>query len=144
VKGLELHTIELKKFNEKEGLAEALKKVKSFLDKWLNFLTKYDLLQSNNLPEELDEPELKKAVRVLEVMNFTEAEIEVYEDHLKWLMTEASALEKAEVKGFEKGIEKGIQQEKIEIAKSMLKEGSDIEFVMKVTNLSQETIGKLK
>jgi predicted transposase/invertase (TIGR01784 family) len=142
-KDLELHTIELKKFNEKEGLAETLKKVKSSLDKWLTFLTKYDLLESNNLPEELDEPELKKAVRVLEVMNFTEAEIEVYEDHLKWLMTEASALEKAEVKGFEKGIEKGIQQEKIEIAKSMLSKGLDIKLIQELTGLDKQTIENL-
>jgi predicted transposase/invertase (TIGR01784 family) len=106
-------------------------------------LTKYDLLESNNLPEELDEPELKKAVRVLEVMNFTEAEIEVYEDHLKWLMTEASALEKAEVKGFEKGIEKGIQQEKIEIAKSMLSKGLDIKLIQELTGLDKQTIENL-
>ncbi|WPY01299.1 PD-(D/E)XK nuclease family transposase/recombinase family protein [Candidatus Trichorickettsia mobilis] len=95
-KDLELHTIELKKFadNSNEELSDILTKVKNSLDVWLAFLTRNDLLKTDNLPKILDNPELKKAINVLEVMNFTDAEREAYEEHLKWLRIETNTLKK--------------------------------------------------
>lgn len=46
----------------------------------------------------MDNKVLKKALTVLEVMNFNEEERNTYEDRLKWLMIEANTLKKAEVK----------------------------------------------
>jgi len=46
---------------------------------------------------------LKKAVEVLNVMNFTPEEREAYDDHLKWLRIESNSLKKAEEKGREEG-----------------------------------------
>ena len=47
-------------------------------------------------------------------------------------------------KGIEQGIEQGAKQEKIEIAKKMLKDGISIENISKYTNLTTQEIEKLK
>jgi predicted transposase/invertase (TIGR01784 family) len=153
-KDLELHTIELKKFadNSKEKLPDIIAKVKNRLDMWVAFLTRYDLLKADNLPNELNDDSLKKAITVLEVMNFNAAERDAYEDHLKWLRVETNTLKKAEAKGREQGKTEGLlegevkgkaegeKNKTIEIAIKMLSRGSSIEEVAEVTGLSQEEI----
>ena len=42
------------------------------------------------------------------------------------------------------GYDKGIQEEKIKIAKKLLKENIDISVIMKVTELTEEEIKELK
>lgn len=142
-KDLELHTIELNKFCKEEGLQETLNKVKSSLDRWTTFLTQYDMLKSDSLPKELDKQELKKAVKALEVMNFDELEVQIYEDHLKWLMDEASALEVAKEKGKKEGIKEGIEKGKLETAKKMLTKGLDVSLIEELTDLDRKTIEDL-
>ncbi|HJD55395.1 MAG TPA: Rpn family recombination-promoting nuclease/putative transposase [Rickettsia endosymbiont of Pyrocoelia pectoralis] len=135
---IELHTIELNKFakNAKEELSDVVKKVKNALDVWLAFLTRHDLLNKDNLPKELNNKDLKKALTVLEVMNFSDAEREEYENRLEWLRIETSALKKAE--------EKGRAEEKIETAKKMLIKKRPIEEIHDITELSVKEIEKLK
>jgi predicted transposase/invertase (TIGR01784 family) len=108
------------------------------------FLTRHDLLDRSNLPKELNDSELKKALTVLEVMNFSEEEREAYEGHLKWLRIEANTLKKYENKGREEGREEGRIEEKLEIAKSMLQDAEPIEKIMRWTSLSKEDLAKLK
>ncbi|WP_341751229.1 MULTISPECIES: Rpn family recombination-promoting nuclease/putative transposase [unclassified Candidatus Tisiphia] len=141
-KDLELHTIELNKFtdNSYEELPDILKKVKNSLDMWTAFLTRHDLLNKDNLPKELDNVALKKALTVLDVMNFTDEEREAYEDHLKWLRIEANTLKKQLEKGREEGREEGI----IAIAKEMLLNNEPMEKIIKYTKLSKSQIGNLK
>ena len=149
-KDLELHTIELKKFsdNSDEELSDIVEKVKNALDMWLAFLTRNDLLIKDNLPQSLNDPNLKKAINVLDVMNFTSVEREAYEDHLKWLRIEANTIknyeQRGEIRGIEKGRAEGKEEEKIEIATNMLKQGADHRFVASVTGLSPDVILKLK
>jgi len=105
-KDLELHTIELKKFSEnpKEELVDLVAKVKNSLDMWAAFLTRHDLLNKDHLPVALDNPALKRALTVLHIMNFeTDEEIDLYEDHLKWLRIETNTLRNYEAKGELKG-----------------------------------------
>ncbi|WP_341760799.1 Rpn family recombination-promoting nuclease/putative transposase [Candidatus Tisiphia endosymbiont of Thecophora atra] len=137
-KDLELHTIELNKFtdNSYEELPDILKKVKNSLDMWTAFLTRHDLLNKDNLPKELDNVALKKALTVLDVMNFTDEERETYEDHLKWLRIEANTLKKQLEKGREEGI--------IAIAKEMLLNNEPMEKIIKYTKLSKSQIENLK
>jgi predicted transposase/invertase (TIGR01784 family) len=47
-------------------------------------------------------------------------------------------------KGIEKGIERGAMQKQFEIAKNALSEGSSIDFVKKITGLSDEAIVALQ
>ncbi|WP_341755651.1 Rpn family recombination-promoting nuclease/putative transposase [Candidatus Tisiphia endosymbiont of Ptychoptera albimana] len=149
-KDLELHTIELNKFtdNSHEELPDILKKVKNSLDMWTAFLTRHDLLNKDNLPKELDNVALKKALTVLDVMNFTDEEREAYEDHLKWLRIEANTLkkqlEKGIAKGREEGIAKGRYEERISMAKEMLLNDESMEKIIKYTKLSKSQIENLK
>ena len=140
-KDLELHTIELKKFskNANEELADIVAKVKNSLDMWAAFLTRRDLLNKDNLPSTLDNPALKKAIQVLDVMNFGADEREAYEAHLKWLRIEANTVKKYEAKGFTEGKAEKAQ----EIAKRMIKKGRPVEEACDFTELSLEVVTEL-
>jgi len=144
-KDLELHTIELKKFSDSsdEELADIVAKVKNALDMWLAFLTRNDLLIADNLPKELNDPNLKKAINVLSVMNFTPEEREAYEDHLKWLRIEANTIKNYEQRGEIRGRAEGENKKAIEIAKKMLSKNHSISDISDLTGLSPEEISKL-
>ncbi|MCP5374817.1 MAG: Rpn family recombination-promoting nuclease/putative transposase [Rickettsiaceae bacterium] len=149
-KDLELHTIELNKFtcDSSEELQDIVAKTRNALDMWLTFLTRHDLLKADKLPKELDNDKLKKALKVLDVLNFSEEERELYEDHLKWLRIEANTLkktaEKAKEEGIAEGIEKGIEKRNIEVAINMIKQKLDNKLISSVTGLTLEEILKLK
>ena len=149
-KDLELHTIELNKFtcDSSEELQDIVAKTRNVLDMWLTFLTRHDLLKADKLPKELDNDKLKKALKVLDVLNFSEEERELYEDHLKWLRIEANTLKKTAEKalaegisiGEARGIEKGVEKTAI----NMLKQKLDNKLISSVTGLSLEELAKLK
>jgi predicted transposase YdaD len=109
-----------------------------------SFLTRYDLLKADNLPSGLNDVNLKKAITILDVMNFSSEEREAYEEHLKWLRIEANTLKKAEAKGRAEGKVEGKAEGFVEgdtyrakdIAKAMLKEGYGLELISKLTKLS--------
>jgi predicted transposase/invertase (TIGR01784 family) len=111
---------------------------------WLAFLTRNDLLIADNLPQELNNPDLKKAINVLNVMNFTAEEREAYEDHLKWLMIEANTLKKYEQKGREEGKAEGREEGKAELIELMFAKGKTIEEIIEFTGLPITEIEKLK
>ena len=151
---LELHTIELKKFSQdaREELNEMLARVKSSLDMWLAFLTRHDLLNKEHLPPTLDDPALKKALDVLDVMNFAPEEREAYEEHLKWLRIEANTLKKYEAKGFAEGkaegkaegIQEGIEKASHKIALHLLKSGLSLEQIAQATEIAISELEDLK
>ena len=149
-KDLELHTIELNKFTNdaNEELKDIVAKTKSALDMWAAFLTRHDLLKADRLPKELDNDSLKKALTVLNVMNFNDEERELYEDHLKWLRIEANTLKKAENKAREEGLAEGKAEGKAErdiaIAKNLLKLGLPLDSIAEATGLPLDQIEKLK
>ena len=141
-KDLELHTIELKKFSKDSHaeLSDIVAMVKNSLDMWAAFLTRHDLLNKDKLPDKLNDPALKKALNVLDVMNFAPEERQAYEEHLKWLRMETSALKKYGTKWFEEGKAEG----KAEVAKKLLKKGIDLDEVSELTGLSEADLADLK
>ncbi len=152
-KDLELHTIELKKFvgDTRGTLEDFVKKAKNSLDMWSTFLTRHDLLNKDNLPSSMNTPALKKALDVLEVMNFKDEERMAYDDHLKWLMIEENTVKKYEAKGLEKGIVigkaegfvEGKKERDREIVIAMDAQGIALETISSVTGLSSEDIKKI-
>lgn len=145
----ELHTIELNKFKTKKiKNQDLIAKVKTSLDAWALFLTKHNILNKDKLPSTLEEKEIRKAIHVLEVMNFTSEERMNYEEHEKWLLMEADALQKrfedGEKLGIEKGKAEGKLEGKIEIAKSMLLDGALIDTIVKYSGLSKEEVIRLQ
>jgi predicted transposase/invertase (TIGR01784 family) len=169
---IELHTIELKKFEDKSKLGDSYEedlhnlfsRIKTALDMWAAFLTRHDLLGKAKLPKEIDNPKLRKALEVIEVMNLSKVERELHEGHLNWLRMEVSTVNKAKADGEAKGRAEGEAlgraegeakgradgeakgrsegklEERLEIAKDMLAEGADVKFISKVTKLSEEEI----
>ena len=146
---LELHTIELKKFspNSQEGLEELVSKIRASIDIWAAFLTRHELLNKESLPSPLNNPELKKALGVLEVMNFGEEERDAYEERLKWLRVEANTLKKYEEKGRAEGeqigLEKGEQIGLEKVALNMLQKGLSPLDIHELTGLDERVIGRL-
>jgi predicted transposase/invertase (TIGR01784 family) len=140
-KDLELHTIELKKFSKDgdEDLGDLVAKITNSLDMWVAFLTRHDLLNEEHLPPALNTPALKKAIHVLDVMNFASDERDAYEEHLKWLRIEASTLKKYEAKGFSEGKMEG----KMEVAKSMIRKGWPPEEICEMTGLPLASVVEL-
>ena len=145
-KDLEIHTIELRKFMQTAGdeLSSVMERVKNKVDLWAAFLTKYDLLNQDNLSGTLDDPNLKKALDVLDVMNFNEAEREEYEAHLKWMRIEVNTIKKAANDAREKGREEGREEAIRTVAKNLLDSGMSPESVASVTGLTTDYICTLK
>ena len=125
-------------------MPDVLAKLKTSLDIWVAFLTKYNLFDKDNLPKNLENTGLKKALTVLEVMNFTEDEREGYESHLKWLRIQTNTIKKyqqdAQTEGLAEGEAKGRAEEKIKIAKNLLKQGFGIEAIMDGTGLTRQEV----
>lgn len=145
-KELELHTIELKKFNDSLGkeFEDIGSKIQNALDLWSAFLLRRDLISKAKLPPSLDDAPVKKAINVLNVMDFTDEEREIYEGKLKWLRIEANTLKKYEEKGREEGREEGKKSKAIEIACSLLKQGLAIEQISKATGLNEKELKNLE
>lgn len=153
-KDLELHTIELKKFtdNVSNKVSDVVAKIKTSLDIWAAFLTKYNLFDKDNLPESLQNTGLKKALGVLEVMNFSEDEKEGYESHLKWLRIQTNTIKKyeqharaeGEAEGEVRGEARGRTEEKREIVKKLIKLGIAMDVVIQSTGLSRGEVEAIK
>lgn len=145
-KDLELHTIELKKFTgaASEEIQQLASKVNTALDRWAAFLTRHDLLNKDNLPKKLNDKALKKALHVLEVMNFTSQERSSYEEHLKWLRMEESALEKVRRDSIEIGKTQGIEIGKMQVIEklviTMLTKQIDRQLISQITGFTFEQI----
>ena len=152
-KDIELHTIELRKFtsNPNEELPEILAKVKTSLDIWITFLTRHDLLNKDNLPKELNNNSLKKALNVLGTLNLTQEERSAYEDHLKYLRMQTAAVKKVSMDSREEGRQEGIEigeaklrEEKLKIAQEMLENNIDINLISQITKLSIDQIKEIE
>ena len=99
---------------------------------------------------------IKKAIDELEQVSGNARLRRIAELKEKYIRDEQSSIEYAQDEGFKhgeakgkaigraEGEAKGRNERNIEIAKNMLKENSSIEFISKVTGLSQEEIENLK
>lgn len=137
----EIHTIELNKFadNVQEDLTDIANKVKTSLDRWVAFLTKNNLLKSDNLPTSLDDTRIKKALNVLQIMSLSEEEREIYEGKMKWYRDEESmflkARDEARDEGLREGLREGEKKGKLQVAKSLLTIGMSKEEIARITGL---------
>lgn len=129
---LELYIIELPK-----TVYDIKKESNKKLMSWMKFL----INPKNVEVEEMEEnDELKKAMEQYEDINLDEHERYLAELRMKYILDANSMRSDGERKGRLKGIKEG----KTEIAKEMLKEGFDIEKIVKLTGLDKIEILKLK
>ncbi len=110
------------------------------LDEWIYFL------KNSEIKDEFNAKGLAEAREKLKEINLPEEELATYRSYLENLRFEASVaetfrfdLEYAETEGRKKGR----QEEKIEMAKVMKKEGEPVEKITKYTGLSKKEIEKL-
>lgn len=141
-KDMELHTIELNKFeaNFPQQLNDFVLKIKDSLDIWSAFLTRHNLFNPDRLPPQMDNPTLKKALSVLQHINLTPEEREAYENREKWLRIETNTFKKH----FNDGKAEGKTEEKIEMVKKMLKCGISVDTIAQISGLSCAEIKALE
>ncbi len=137
----EMHTLELQKFTvENEDLTDLVKRIQSSLDLWMAFLTRNRLFVQGQLPPEINDSCLNKAIGVLDVMGLGPIEREIYENRQKFLMIEEAALEHQYNKGKDEGKVEGEADTKREVAVKLLKENLPLDLVVRATGLSIEEI----
>ena len=138
-----MYTIELPKFSSKDTpLDNLMKNIKTSLDRWITFLSKYELLKQDkeHFPDKLDKDvSIKKAFDLMSIMVLSPEEQELYEERLESLRLAKSileqkyddgkaegeeiGLEKGEEIGLEKGVGIGIEKGVVKTIKEMLKNG---------------------
>ena len=137
IEGLHLIFVELPKF-----------KPQSFSEKkmqvlWLRFLT--EMGGSDKVPQEfLDNPEVKKAVDILEESSYTPAQLEGYDKFWDIVRTERTYYKSARRHGYEdgrkEGREEGALEEKKKSAKAMKSLGMSMDVIAKVTGLTEHEL----
>ena len=139
----EIHFIEIPKLEE--GTDE-----KDMLANWIEFLKDPESEKVRNL--EMNIEEIRQAKDELIRMSNDDTQREIYEMRAKTLKDKISALNQAERKGMEKGIKKGLEkgmekgkkEKAIEIAKSLLDIGLDVEMISTTTGLTIDEINSIK
>ena len=139
----EIHFIEIPKLEE--GTDE-----KDLLVPWIEFLKDPESEKVRSL--EMSIEEIREAKDELIRMSNDDTQREIYEMRAKTLKDKISALNQAERKGMEKGIKKGLEkgmekgkkEKAIEIAKSLLDIGLDVEMISTTTGLTIDEINSIK
>ena len=130
-KDLEMHFIELPKFRKKDP------DMSNKLEQWLCLICdeedKIKMAESKN-------EEIEKAKKELEKLAMNPEDRELYELRLKAIRDEMNI----RYSGYIDGMAEGKAEEKTQIARNLLKENVNIEFISKVTGLSLKEIEKLK
>lgn len=141
INGLQLVFVELPKFTPHTYSEKKMQIL------WLRYLTEIDE-KTREVPEELlQNPEIKKAVTVLEESAFTPEQLLGYEKFWDIISVEKTLVSSAERKGKEEGkkegIEEGKKEEKLLIASNAKKQGLSLDIISSLTGLSIEEIEKL-
>ena len=140
LKDFEFTFIELAKFQKE------LLELSSILDKWIYFIKNAGDLTV--IPKEFKSlKDFKDAFVVSNQASWQKKEMDVYDYVNIKAYDEVHALDTAKKEGIQEGIEKGIEkgkkEEKIEIAKNLLKANLDFESIAKATGLTIEEIKNL-
>lgn len=160
IEGLHLIFVELPKFKPHNFSEKKMQVL------WLRYLT--EMGGANKVPQEfLDNPEVKKAVDILEESSYTPAQLEGYDKFWDIVRTERTyynsarrhgyaegkeegykegrqeGWEKGRNKGREEGRQEGAIEEKKKSAKAMNALGMPIDVISKVTGLSEAELRQI-
>lgn len=128
--------MEMPKFNK--GIEELQTK----FDKWLYVIK--NLHKLDHIPEKLRENIFLQLFKIAEIAKFTREEYQNYENSLKYYRDLKNSLDTAEEEGYKKGKIEGKIAGKMEIARNLLKNGAEIQFIMQITGLTETQINDLK
>ncbi len=127
---LDIAIIEIPKYYKYKGKNKDL-------DAWVKFIDKPEEM---NMDEVKQNKALQKAKELLEDISEDEYEQDLAFKRDLFLMDKVAI----EAAGYDKGIQEGIQQEKLEIARTMLKQNVAISDIMTYIGLTKEEIEKIK
>ncbi len=143
-KDFQLDFVELPKFNI------TLERLADVKEKWIYFLKHAAGL--TEIPPQLQEPpELKEAFEAANQLAWTRKELDAYDYQGMLNQAQRGQIAFAHKKGFiegnqtgfEKGFEEGVEENRLAIARTMLKEGFAPEDISRVTGLSIERIASV-
>jgi len=145
IDGLHLVFVELPKFRPHTYVERKMQVL------WLRYLTEINERTLEVPGEFLENPEVKKAVEVLEESAFTPAQLLGYEKFWDAISVERTLFGSGERKGraeglaegLAKGIREGERKRQLEIARNMKSLGIDPGVIEKVTGLSSDEIMQL-
>lgn len=103
-------------------------------DKWLFVLRNLNKL--DRVPDKLREQIFDKLFETAEIAKFTPAQIQSYEDSLKYYRDLKNSLDTAK--------EEGVKDGKTEVARKALKKGYSIEEIIELTDLTKEQIEQIR
>ena len=116
-------------------------------DLWMRYFTEMTEKTRKPAPELLNDPEVTKAIELLEVINYDEVEQEIYDRYWDAVSVEATwksiGWRDGEKAGVEKGLVQGHMEEKRQLAQNMLAKGFESAMVAEITELSLEEIQKM-
>ena len=136
IDGLNLIFVELPKFKP-QSISQ-----KKMMVLWLRFLTEIGE-KTREVPEELwENPDVKRALDIVEQSAYTDAEIAAYDKFWDTIRVEQAFVDEAEVR-YHIGYNKGIEQANLENARKMKADGMPTELIAKYTGLTREIINKL-
>lgn len=137
IEGLQLIFVELPKFQSHTFAGKRMQVL------WLRFLTEIDG-KTRKVPDELlSEPEIRKALSVLEESAFTDAEMAGYEHFWDMVSAEKTLLNSALRQGRAEGEAKGFTEGQRLIAGKMKQQGINSETIAQCTGLPVEEIEEL-
>ena len=116
--------LEMPKFNKE------IEELETRFEKWL-FVLK-NLHKLDRVPEKLKERIFLQLFQTAEISKFTQQEYQEYENSLKYYRDIKNSLDTAK------------EEERIQIAKNLLRNGVDIEIIINSTGLTETEINELK
>ena len=137
INGLHLVFVELPKF---KPVTYSDKKMQVL---WLRFLSEIDGNTKEVDEELLSNPDIKKALDIVEKSAFSEEQLYAYEKFWDGIRVERAFINDAVEKGEKMGIEKGRKIEIHQMAKKLKTKGLGIEDIVELTGLTEEEIAKI-
>ena len=141
IDGLHLVFVELPKFTP-HTISEKRMQVL-----WLRYLTEIDGYMETVPQELLDNPEINKAMEVVEESAYTPEQLLGYDKFWDIIRTEntlySSGVRQGLEKGMEQGLEKGRKDEKIANARKMKSYGLALEMISDITGLTIDEVRDL-
>src|SRR3990167_3267722 len=136
-------------FFELPKFHKSINELSNVVEKWLYFFKHAEETSEKDLYKIIGQDEIiERAYEELNRFSWNEAELNTYEQEQKYEWDQIAIMDQKYDEGIEKGREEGREEGKyernMEIAKSLLLQGVNIETIAKATTLSKEEISKLR
>ncbi len=128
--------LEMPKFNK------TVDELTNRFEKWLYVIRNLNRL--DRVPDKLREKIFEKLFEVAEIAKFTPDQIRSYEDSLKYYRDIKASLDTKFEEGKKEGMIEGRKEGMIEVALELLKQGVDIDIIIKSTGLTRKQVAGLK